>query len=123
MRFIVVSSVAVLLPVAVHAHHGFGSFDRNSEVSVTGAITGVDFVNPHAYVYFEVRGEDGTATPWRCELPFGHDAAPFRLVGRDVRAWRADRDHGRARSLRSGVLLRQRRGLRRRPRPPTATRS
>jgi hypothetical protein len=68
MRSIVVLSVAVLVPVAAHAHHGFGSFDRNSEVTVTGTITGVDFVNPHAYVYFEVRGADGVAAPWRCEL-------------------------------------------------------
>ncbi len=68
MRFIVVLSVSALLSAVAEAHHGFGSFDRNSEVSVRGTITGVDFVNPHAYVYFEVRGEDGTATPWRCEL-------------------------------------------------------
>jgi hypothetical protein len=68
MRCIATLSAAALLPVAAHAHHGFGSFDRNSEVSVTGTITGVDFVNPHAYVYFEVRAEDGTGTPWRCEL-------------------------------------------------------
>jgi hypothetical protein len=67
MRLIVGLSVAALLPAA-HAHHGFGTFDRNNEVSVRGTITGVDFVNPHAYVYFEVRGEHGTAAPWRCEL-------------------------------------------------------
>jgi hypothetical protein len=68
MRFVVVLAAAVLLPPAAHAHHGFGSFDRNSEVSLRGTITGVDFVNPHAYVYFDVRGEGGTVTPWRCEL-------------------------------------------------------
>jgi len=50
------------------AHHGFGNFDRNQEVALSGTITGIDFVNPHAYVYFEVKGPDGTATPYRCEM-------------------------------------------------------
>ncbi len=33
-----------------------------------GVVTKFEFVNPHAYVYFDVRGTDGTVSPWRCEL-------------------------------------------------------
>lgn len=50
------------------AHHGFGSFDRTREIELSGTITGVDFVNPHTWVYLDVVGEDGQVTPWRCEL-------------------------------------------------------
>ena len=50
------------------AHHGFGNFDRSREVSVEGPITSIDFVNPHAYVYFDVVAADGTKTPHRCEM-------------------------------------------------------
>jgi hypothetical protein len=51
-----------------HAHHGAGTFDRNSEVHYVGVITGVDFVNPHAWVYFDVTSEDGTVEAHRCEM-------------------------------------------------------
>jgi hypothetical protein len=50
------------------AHHGFGNFDRSREVDLKGTVTGIDFVNPHAYVYFEVTGADGAKTPYRCEM-------------------------------------------------------
>jgi hypothetical protein len=52
----------------VSAHHGFGNFDRTTEVVLKGAVKSIDFVNPHAYVYFEVTGADGTKTPYRCEM-------------------------------------------------------
>jgi len=50
------------------AHHGAGTFDRDSSVELTGTITGVDFVNPHAWVYFEVTGADGNVEAHRCEM-------------------------------------------------------
>jgi hypothetical protein len=50
------------------AHHGFGNFDRSREVSLEGTVASIDFVNPHAYVYFDVRGADGTTTAHRCEM-------------------------------------------------------
>lgn len=50
------------------AHHGFGNFDRSREVAWEGTVASIDFVNPHAYVYFDVRGADGTTTKHRCEM-------------------------------------------------------
>jgi Family of unknown function (DUF6152) len=50
------------------AHHGFGNFDRSREVSLEGTITSIDFVNPHAYVYFEATNPDGTKVAKRCEM-------------------------------------------------------
>ncbi len=41
---------------AASAHHGFGNFDRSREVLLKGTVTSIDFVNPHAYVYFDVAG-------------------------------------------------------------------
>jgi len=54
-------------PLAL-AHHGAGTFDRNSRVELTGTIAGVDFVNPHAWVYFDVAGENGVTETHRCEM-------------------------------------------------------
>jgi hypothetical protein len=60
------AALAAVGPAA--AHHGFGNFDRSREVDLKGTVTGIDFVNPHAYVYFEVAGADGAKTPYRCEM-------------------------------------------------------
>ena len=56
-----------LTSVAI-AHHGFGNFDTKSEVALEGTITGIDFVNPHAYVYFDAVAAEGAKTPHRCEM-------------------------------------------------------
>jgi hypothetical protein len=54
-------------PLAL-AHHGAGTFDRDSNIELTGVITGVDFVNPHAWVYFDVTDENGSVAAHRCEM-------------------------------------------------------
>src|SRR5512134_32832 len=59
---------ALLASGAAGAHHGFGNFDRSREVSLEGTITSIDFVNPHAYVYFESTNPDGTKVAKRCEM-------------------------------------------------------
>jgi hypothetical protein len=61
-------SAGLTLAGAASAHHGFGNFDTKSEVALEGTVTGIDFVNPHAYVYFDVTGADGAKTPHRCEM-------------------------------------------------------
>jgi hypothetical protein len=61
-------SAALLTASAAGAHHGFGNFDRSREVSLEGTITSIDFVNPHAYVYFEAANADGTRVAKRCEM-------------------------------------------------------
>ena len=50
------------------AHHGFGNFDTSKEVTLKGTLTGLDFVNPHSYVYLAVVGDDGAKQPYRCEM-------------------------------------------------------
>jgi hypothetical protein len=61
-------TAAIVAAGAASAHHGFGNFDRTREVSLEGSITKIDFVNPHAYVYFEAINADGTKTAKRCEM-------------------------------------------------------
>jgi hypothetical protein len=61
-------SAAVIAAQAASAHHGFGNFDRSREVKLEGTVTSIDFVNPHAYVYFEATNADGTKVAKRCEM-------------------------------------------------------
>lgn len=60
------SSIGVA-PLAL-AHHGAGTFDIDSSVELTGVITRVDFVNPHAWVYFDVTDAEGSVANHRCEM-------------------------------------------------------
>ncbi|WP_338456473.1 DUF6152 family protein [uncultured Alteromonas sp.] len=64
--------VALILPNVAFAHHGSsGQFETNKTIELSGDITRVRLVNPHAYVYFDVTNEDGSVTNMRCELQSG----------------------------------------------------
>ncbi len=58
----------ILVSVPAWAHHGFGRFDPSGEVELEGTLTGLDFVNPHSYVYFEAVGPDGSVIEMQCEM-------------------------------------------------------
>jgi hypothetical protein len=50
------------------AHHGIGRFDPTGELTVEGTLTGLDFVNPHSYVYFDAVDADGAVVEMQCEM-------------------------------------------------------
>jgi len=62
----VVAGVTLAMPA--YAHHGFGRFDPTREIEVHGTLTGLDFVNPHSYVYFDAVGPDGETIAMQCEM-------------------------------------------------------
>jgi hypothetical protein len=60
---------ALAIGGAAHAHHGFGSFDGTAELmTLEGVVTGVEFINPHSWVYLTVTDERGDPAYWRCEM-------------------------------------------------------
>ena len=67
---VVVVGVGLLLawrPAA--AHHAFGAeFDAAKRVKLTGAVTKLDWTNPHAWIYVDVKDETGTIANWGFEL-------------------------------------------------------
>jgi hypothetical protein len=62
-------AVAVLLAVApLAAHHSISAeFDTNHQITLSGIVTNVDWMNPHTYVFVDVK-EPGKTTNWACEL-------------------------------------------------------
>ena len=59
-----------LLATDVLAHHNMTAiFDFNDRVTVTGALTTVDWRNPHTYLTVDVKGTAGAIESWQIEGP------------------------------------------------------
>src|SRR5215469_7032191 len=64
--------------VPAAAHHAFAAeFDSDRPVKVHGTITKIEWVNPHAWLYVDVKSPDGKVVNWHFEL--GPPNALFRL--------------------------------------------
>lgn len=73
-----VASAAPLL-----AHHSFAAeYDANKKINITGTVTKVEWMNPHARFYVDVKDESGKVTSWNFEL----GAIPVLLK----QGWRKD---------------------------------
>jgi len=79
MRALTALASAVLLTVAavpLAAHHSFAAeYDANKPVTLRGSVTRVEWTNPHARFYIDVKEADGSVTSWNLEL-----ASPNVLV-------------------------------------------
>ena len=50
------------------AHHAFSAeFDANAPVTLTGPVTRVEWINPHAWIHVEVKRPDGKLETWMVE--------------------------------------------------------
>ena len=70
-KLIVAAACAGLLLAArpLIAHHSFAAeFDAENPVQLRGVVTGMDWVNPHAYIFFNVKDESGITRELRFEL-------------------------------------------------------
>jgi len=51
------------------AHHAFSAeFDQSKPIKLSGEITKVEWVNPHAWLHVNVKQPDGKVVAWRFEM-------------------------------------------------------
>ena len=64
----VIAGVVLATTLPLLAHHSFeAEFDRSKQVTLTGTITKFEWMNPHIWVYMDVKGTDGKITKWQFE--------------------------------------------------------
>ena len=65
----VLAVVGVLLGVpSLWAHHGLSQFDTRHPVKLQGTVTDFQWINPHAYIYADMKDENGKVLNWKLEL-------------------------------------------------------
>jgi hypothetical protein len=82
-RATLIAAVSLLfVPAAVIAHHGLDAqFDTKTTIVLTGAVTKIDWSNPHVRLYLEVKGESKTVT-WELYM-----ASPNQQI---MNGWKID---------------------------------
>jgi hypothetical protein len=61
-------STLLFSSLPVFAHHAFSSeFDAKKPVTLTGTISKVDWSEPHAFIYLDVKNESGKLEQWKLE--------------------------------------------------------
>jgi hypothetical protein len=71
MRFgiLTLASTGLLLGLPVFAHHsGAAEFDSSRKIELTGVVTKVEWTNPHAHFFMDVKDANGNVVNWNLEL-------------------------------------------------------
>jgi hypothetical protein len=75
---IAAAGLTLMAALPARAHHAFAAeFDADKPIKFKGTVTKMEWINPHAWLHIDVKGEDGTVTSWMIEA-----AAPNSLLRR-----------------------------------------
>lgn len=68
-RIALFAAILLVAALPLAAHHSFAAeYDSSKPITVTGTVTKIDWTNPHARVYIDVKDENGNVTNWNIEM-------------------------------------------------------
>jgi hypothetical protein len=68
LMFIVVAVMMISAVPLASAHHSFAAeYDADKPVTLTGSVTKMAWINPHSWIYIDVKKSDGTVENWAIE--------------------------------------------------------
>ena len=69
-RFVLAAAFGLILAaIPVRAHHSFAAeYDADKPITLTGTVTKLEWTNPHARIYIDVKDDTGKVVNWDCEL-------------------------------------------------------
>jgi hypothetical protein len=81
MTRLLVGLAMLMAAVPTFAHHSFSAgYDIDHPITLKGTLTNVEWVNPHGFIYIDVKNDDGTVDHWQIET-----GAPSSLLRRGLR--------------------------------------
>ena len=63
------TGLLALLAASAAAHHSHGNYDVNNYIELQGRVSELLWLNPHTWIYLEVRDENGQSVVWALEGP------------------------------------------------------
>ncbi len=98
LSFAAICAVALALPAS--AHHSHGNYDITKWMSVEGTVKEVHLINPHSWIYVELKDDKGEPAIWALEATNPISLQRKGIKKEDVRA--GDKIKIRCHPLRDG---------------------
>jgi hypothetical protein len=68
-HLVLMTGLVLLLVMPTLAHHSFDAeYDSTKTMTITGFVTKVDWVNPHAFVYLDSKDDKGVVRSFKIEM-------------------------------------------------------